>query len=333
MPWYISDYQSDTAHLNPPQDSAYRRLLEHQWKTRKPLTGDILALINITKMTPHWVDASSIAQAFHEQASSIGRASASKDERMLYAWVLDLMNQFFRHNPDGTWTQPRLESELAKWGEKSAQAKDKAARAAWCRWHPKEPFPGDAPSITKGITQAMPKQCPSPSPVSTNTKAHSVRFSGDKLRGSGEESPIGPETSDSANDAANGSGKGAERLSTMSPRGEATRRKRKASRDARFESFMGVLKEYWAEHHPESPNYPWSARDDVSLSAMLDADKDLGLEEFTALLVIRAASKVSPSALIYGWVKDIRQYQGGPLDEYKKPLALKQARQDFTYGG
>lgn len=206
MPWYIAEYQADTAHLNPPQDSAYRRLLEYQWKTRRPLPNDILALIQITRMSPFFVDASSIPQECLMQASSIGRASASKDERELYAWILDLLQQFFSQNQDGTWSQLRLEKELSKWGNKNEIAIEKAKNAAWNRWHgpnsadPK-PRPPEPKSSAKGgdassITRAQPEQSPSPSPGSTKAKYPRTFGAGfDRNRNGAPASPKSPNSS------------------------------------------------------------------------------------------------------------------------------------------
>jgi uncharacterized protein YdaU (DUF1376 family) len=187
MPFYLADYIADTSHLNPPQDSAYQRLLWHSWRTGKALPDDLEALIQITKMAPRWVDASSIPQACLKQASSMGRASASEAERMLYAWILDLLGQFFKQQKDGSWVQPRLEKERARWAERQRLSSEKARNAARARW---EKVNANVPGLQKktsdapSIARALPVQSPSSvllKDLKANTNSRDSLNSGDSL--------------------------------------------------------------------------------------------------------------------------------------------------------
>jgi uncharacterized protein YdaU (DUF1376 family) len=352
MPWYIAEYQADTAHLNPPQDSAYRRLLEHQWKTRRPLPNDVLALIQITKMSHFFVDATSIPLACVEHASSIGRASASKEDRMLYAWILDLLNQFFHQNPDGTWSQLRLEKELRVWGEKSDVATEKARRAAWNRWHPNEPYPGDAPSIT----QAEPEQSPSSSSGKLKSKYQQrtivrLRPEAGKRVGSvrSSERPKG-ETKTNPKNVAGAIGEPLN-VSEVAPRrserakvpqksvahatktgGEST--KTRPETDPRFGSFRDEFFKFWKEVNRKviaegkvSPACPWGPRERSELARWLAINTAVSLPMLQALLLHRAASElVVASQPPYIWIKDLSSYAYGPLDRYKKPQRSRPGR-------
>lgn len=357
MPWYIADYQSDTAHLNPPQDSAYRRLLEHQWKTRRPLPNDVMALIQITKMSPFFVDASSIPHATRKQALSIGRASASKEERELYAWILDLLQQFFSQNEDGTWSQLRLEKELKAWGDRSEIATEKAKKAAWDRWHgpnsndpkprPEEkkftPKRVDAPSITPD----MPKQSPSPSPRSTKAKYQrnltvAVRRSGKapaqpkrpaSTKPPNRSQPKTPsKTAATPRDGARPT-KPRPNASTVPIKSVAPRTtnglhppKSRPGADPRFGPFQAEIFRYWHSIHskgisdglvPRDP--PWGPRERAELSRWLVLHPDADLRMLQHLLVNRAYSeRVNHSSPPYLWIKDLTSYAMGALNKYKQ---------------
>ena len=92
MQFYVSDYLADTAHLNAAQNGAYMLLLMNYWQRGKPLdnSGDRLAFV--ARMTQEeWED--------------------SRDILAEFFWV------------DGDiWTHARVENDLAKVREKSAQA-------------------------------------------------------------------------------------------------------------------------------------------------------------------------------------------------------------------
>ena len=92
MQLYVSDYLADTAHLNAQQHGAYMLLLMNYWQRGKPLdnTGDRLAFV--ARMTP---------QEWNENR--------------------EILAEFFI--VDGNeWTHSRIELDLNRVKEKSAQA-------------------------------------------------------------------------------------------------------------------------------------------------------------------------------------------------------------------
>jgi uncharacterized protein YdaU (DUF1376 family) len=92
MQLYVSDYLADTAHLNAQQHGAYMLLLMNYWQREKPLdnTGDRLAFV--ARMTP---------QEWNENK--------------------EILAEFF--TVDGNeWTHSRIELDLNRVKEKSAQA-------------------------------------------------------------------------------------------------------------------------------------------------------------------------------------------------------------------
>ena len=92
MQLYVSDYLADTAHLNAAQNGAYMLLLMNYWQRGKPLDNAGNRLAYVARMTlEEWED--------------------NRDVLAEFFWV------------DGDiWTHARVENDLAKVREKSAQA-------------------------------------------------------------------------------------------------------------------------------------------------------------------------------------------------------------------
>lgn len=126
MPLYIGDYLAGTNRLTTELHGAYLLLIMDYWMNGAPPDDDH-ALASITKMS---IDAWSIARAKLEHFFSI---------------------------EDGFWKHKRIEQELRSAMDKKAKAAEKASKAASARWDKEK---NNAPSIT----QAMLKECPSPSP-------------------------------------------------------------------------------------------------------------------------------------------------------------------------
>ena len=95
----IGDYQSHTAHLEPLEDLAYRRMLDWCYLHERPLPDDI------------------------EQISKLIRMRSHSD------CIASVLREFFVCTPDGWWKE-RIGKEIEKTGEKSRKASE-SAKARW----------------------------------------------------------------------------------------------------------------------------------------------------------------------------------------------------------
>lgn len=174
MPWYTGDYLNKTRHLQTPQHGAYLLLLAHQWAHGgKALPNDLDALIQVTGMRPFFVDASSITKASVSQSLSISGSSTSPDLRLLRAWMLDLLKEFFVQQPDGGWLNLRGAREYAKWAERQDNFRKRGKAGAKGRWGdgyiPQRKRTGQNGDATS-IAQTKLKQSPLPSPSKNKSK-------------------------------------------------------------------------------------------------------------------------------------------------------------------
>ena len=96
----IGDYQSHTAHLEPLEDVAYRRMLDWCYLHERPLPHDI------------------------EQISKLIRMRSHSD------CITSVLREFFVRTPEGWW-KDRIGKEIEKTGDKSR----KASESAKARWH------------------------------------------------------------------------------------------------------------------------------------------------------------------------------------------------------
>ena len=128
MPLYIAEYQSDTNRLTTMQHGAYLLLIMDYWRNGE-LPNDKAILLQITRLPD---DAWEMLQA--------------------------LLKHYFKLSSSNTWTHARIEKELSKAAKNQAVASEKASKAARTRWN-------NASSNAPSIHQAMPEQCPSPSPL------------------------------------------------------------------------------------------------------------------------------------------------------------------------
>ena len=124
MPLYVADYLADTSRLTTEQHGAYLLLLMDYWRNGPPPDDDFI-LQQITKLRP---DAWSNAKA--------------------------VLKHFFQVE-NGEWKHSRVEKEISDAKDKKERQTARAKAGAEKRWSKK-----DATSIA----QALPKQCPSPSP-------------------------------------------------------------------------------------------------------------------------------------------------------------------------
>ncbi|VUD66355.1 hypothetical protein TDB9533_03568 [Thalassocella blandensis] len=147
MPLYIGDYLAGTSRLTTELHGAYMLLIMDYWMNGQ-LPDDDATLASITKMNvDDWKNkARPMLQAFFEVSSSNATSNAQ-----------------------ACWKHKRIEEELAKATEKKAAAKEKAARAAAARWAKEsQNSENTSSSNATSTTQAMLKECPSPSPSNNN---------------------------------------------------------------------------------------------------------------------------------------------------------------------
>jgi uncharacterized protein YdaU (DUF1376 family) len=104
MPLYISDYLSDTMHLNTEQHGAYLLLIMSAWKSDGRLPNDALQLQSISRLTPQkW-------KAFEEILSSF----------------FFVTQEFWIHN--------RVRNELLKAKKNTEERAEAGAKGAAARW-------------------------------------------------------------------------------------------------------------------------------------------------------------------------------------------------------
>lgn len=131
MPLYIGDYLADTMHLTTEQHGAYLLLLMAYWKNGGPLPGNDSALASICRLSG---DAWSNARAM-------------------------LVHFFSVDSESGTWRHGRIDQELGDAAGNKERRVSKAKAAAEARWAK------DAKRNAPSMPEALPGECPSPSPV------------------------------------------------------------------------------------------------------------------------------------------------------------------------
>ena len=94
-PFNVGDYASHTAHLEPMEDLAYRRMLDLYYRTEKPLPASVEDIARLIRL------------------------------RDYAAFIRDVLNEFFRLT-DAGWKHERCDAELAKMQDKQTKAKASA---------------------------------------------------------------------------------------------------------------------------------------------------------------------------------------------------------------
>jgi uncharacterized protein YdaU (DUF1376 family) len=138
MPLWIGAYLADTMSLTTQQHGAYLLLLFAYWRQGGPLQDD------------------------DEDLASTVKASAEE-----WIHLRRKLEKFFTVE-GGKWSHKRADDELRTAREGRAKASEKARKAAEAKWAKERQAQGvDAPSIA----QAVPKQCPTPSPTTSSLPA------------------------------------------------------------------------------------------------------------------------------------------------------------------
>jgi len=137
FPFHLGDYAAHTAHLEPMEDLAYRRLLDLYYLREGPLPADIQATAKLIRM------------------------------RSMSADVESVLKEFFTLTAEG-WRHSRCDAELTEMLRRQQMAKDKANK----RWHPPVPEPSNAAaSIPHAVADAAASKAdanamlPTPVPV------------------------------------------------------------------------------------------------------------------------------------------------------------------------
>ena len=111
-PFHIGDYAAHTAHLEPMEDLAYRRLLDLYYMREDPLPADIQATAKLIRM------------------------------RSMAADVGSVLREFFELCDEG-WRHRRCDIEIVAMREKQQKQRDKANK----RWHKPGAEPGNASAM------------------------------------------------------------------------------------------------------------------------------------------------------------------------------------------
>ena len=102
FPFHLGDYAAHTAHLEPMEDLAYRRLLDQYYLKEGPLPADIQVTAKLVRM------------------------------RSMVADVESVLKEFFMLTDKG-WTHDRCETEIAHMQDKQAKARASAAASVKSR--------------------------------------------------------------------------------------------------------------------------------------------------------------------------------------------------------
>lgn len=126
MPFYVGDYLGDTQRLTTEQHGAYLLLILDYWRAG-PAPDDDAVLAQITRLSP---------AAWKRTRAALVR--------------------FFKVE-DGHWHHARIDRELSAAKDNAERRSSKAKSAAQARW-------GDATGNARSMPQALPEECPPPSP-------------------------------------------------------------------------------------------------------------------------------------------------------------------------
>lgn len=102
FPFHMGDYAAHTAHLEPMEDLAYRRMLDAYYLRETPLPLDVAEVARLIRM------------------------------RGNQAEVQAVLSEFFEQTPEG-WRHGRCEEEIARMQDKQAKARASAAASVNAR--------------------------------------------------------------------------------------------------------------------------------------------------------------------------------------------------------
>ena len=134
-PFHLGDYASHTAHLEPIEDIAYRRMLDLYYRTEKPLPDSVEEIARLIRMRDH------------------------------AATIRDILNEFFKPSPEG-YRNPRCDEEISSFAAMVEGGRKGGLKAAEKRRGSQGSTPHIAP-LAKGYYQPEPE--PEPNNLETTS--------------------------------------------------------------------------------------------------------------------------------------------------------------------
>jgi uncharacterized protein YdaU (DUF1376 family) len=151
--FHIGDYASRTAHLEPMEDLAYRRLLDLYYTREVALPADIEQIARLIRMRDH---------------TEVIRA---------------VLREFFTDLDGEGWMHSRCEEVIAA----AVAKRESAKKSADARWGKNERNASAMPTHSERTQDAMPPQCegnapsPSPSPIKEKARKRATSFDAESI--------------------------------------------------------------------------------------------------------------------------------------------------------
>ena len=137
-PFHLGDYAAHTAHLEPMEDLAYRRMLDLYYRTEKPLPDDVEQIGRLIRLREH------------------------------LAFIRDVLNEFFERTDEG-WRHARCDAEIEKMQDKQAKARASAKASVNAR------STNAQRTLNERSTDVeLPTPTPTPTPVKTKAPRERV---------------------------------------------------------------------------------------------------------------------------------------------------------------
>lgn len=136
-PFHVGDYAAHTAHLEPLEDLAYRRMLDQYYLREAALPSDPAEVARLVRMRSH------------------------------VAEVETVLREFFTAT-DGGWVSPRADEEILRMQDKQAKAKASAEASVAAR-QAKANRPSSAPAEQTLNERSTDVELPTPTPTPKKT--------------------------------------------------------------------------------------------------------------------------------------------------------------------
>lgn len=138
FPFHLGDYAADTAHLEPMEDLAYRRMLDLYYRTERVLPSSVDDIARLVRL------------------------------KGMEACIASVLKEFFSECSDG-WAHARCDAELAKMQDKQAKARASAQASVNARSTNAQRALNERSTVVELPT-------PTPTPRKEKTTAHASRF-------------------------------------------------------------------------------------------------------------------------------------------------------------
>jgi uncharacterized protein YdaU (DUF1376 family) len=139
-PFHLGDYTAHTAHLEPLEDLAYRRMLDAYYLREGPLPIDPTDVARLIRMRGHLAEVQSV------------------------------LDEFFTQTDDG-WRHPRCDEEIERMQDKQAKARASAAASVNARKAKAQPTPSEGKANAERTLndRSTDVELPTPTPTPTPT--------------------------------------------------------------------------------------------------------------------------------------------------------------------